>query len=1116
MGKFSFLHLLLFIAGALDSTLGQQENSPPVWDASSYELLTTGISEARQKGDYLLTLRCTDADFDEIRYTRISGEAVNVESNGRVTLNEPLDFEAPDSIGYDVAFGCRDVNAFGFPIREEFKIARLQISVDDANDNAPEFDTENVEGYSFIIAEDAPNGTKLEPLIFISDADRGQNAVLDELYFLCNSPDQAVADAQSDSSKATCSKFVLEYKQLSEGRYSASITLNDRLDFESRAAYLSQLVAIDRGTGANRLSTTINIQINVGDAQDIDPVFTNLGTTTSVSEGAQQGDELAFGIIARDGDIGDKRPVRLSIIEDEKNAFYLGPSILSGPDGEFRANLIVNNSLDREEIDGAYYFTVKVVELNKTTLQETEATATATYSVSITDVNDETPEFEESSYVISVTEIALSTEPVQITGLRIVCEDRDQPSNAAFVVNIVNQTYEDVFSLSPDIDFVGTANIFVSVDKTKFADYDVPEYRTQVLQLEAVEIRTANPKSSFTTVTILLTDVNDNSPEFVEDPYVVTLNENTTEIFSTVLTLSATDKDSGDNGRVLYEFDQTISNDFTLNSETGELILQTELDYETTNQYVFLVYARDEGVDSRSTQVQVTIFVENANDLPPVFRQPSYQTSVNEGATSFLAPLTVRADDNEDGTVRVSYRIVQGQTSDLAFNLDPVSGSLILFRGLRFEETDRDANNQTTGRIELTVEASDNGNPPQTALVTVTIYVIDLNNHSPVLNPQVYSKELSELAAPGTVVAEIKGSDDDDGDFGKITYRMDSGGYDNFAVDPDSGIVTVNDPQNFDYDLFKSYIVRIKATDGGSPQRTAFATINVVINDANNKAPEFAENIYIERVNEDSPLNHVILTVFATDRDSTEDLRYRIVEGTIRARDVDGALLTSTSEYDYLNAIGINEENGDVFVNGPLDKDVALEIAFDVEVEDIAAAEETKPQTDTTQVSLTVTGEIDDGIILEFLDLNVMNENSFDEFTLVATDPLNPQDNLQFYKDSGSSFFDVSLAGIVKANQEIDFETDPPVHRVVVRAVALDSRRSATATVTISILDVNDNAPEFDQPFYYASIDEDALFPTLVTTIRATDVDSSTYGPIVYRIGSSVSSSDFELFDPVS
>lgn len=66
------------------------------------------------------------------------------------------------------------------------------------------------------------------------------------------------------------------------------------------------------------------------------------------------------------------------------------------------------------------------------------------------------------------------------------------------------------------------------------------------------------------------------------------------------------------------------------------------------------------------------------------------------------------------------------------------------------------------------------------------------------------------LTSSGTVVAKILGSDADEGNFGKITYRMDSGGYDNFAVDPDSGIVTVNDPQNFDYDLFKSYTVRVR------------------------------------------------------------------------------------------------------------------------------------------------------------------------------------------------------------------------------------------------------------------------------------------------------------------
>ncbi|GFS25356.1 cadherin-23 [Elysia marginata] len=1112
MGRETFPFLAIFsVLVAIASG-----NSPPSWVEPTIDVFVSGFSEDTPVGSELGYVVCDDPDGDIVRYRLTSGNAVRVRSNGLVTLAVPLDFEKTDNIAYDITFECVDVTSTGRPINSWVPI-RTVISPLDANDNAPEFSVSSKDGYSFFISEDSPVSTQLTPPILISDVDRGDNAILDQLYIICNSPNPIDLANLTDTSRATCEKFDISYQQDDEGEYTAFLRVISPLNYEERLVYSSSLIAIDGLRNAGRkLTTSVNIQINVRDAQDRPPIFINVGASATVNEAAPVGTTISgFGITASDGDFGDLRPVNLSIIKDELNAFDLTPTVLVVPDdGIYESKLVLKNQLDREAITTAYEFVVKVTELDKVTGAATDATATATYSVFVTDTNDNAPTFSQPFYNVSVIE-SLSDQATQIAGFRIVCNDPDEPSNARYRVSVVRQSYP-IYSVTPGLTFTGSANMFLQVDDSRYLDYDNPQYRTQQVVLVAREVGTTLRLSSSTTIQLNLRDINDNSPRFTQSSYSIEISESIKQFPYNFLNITATDIDEGENGRVTYKLEGETENLFVIDEDTGAISLQSAVNYESTPQYVFLAYATDNAFVKRQKQVQITVNILNANDERPRFLLPVYQTSVNESQLVFLNPVNITAVDNEDGTGQITYRIASGQTANSAFLLNPTSGVLTLRNRLNFEETPIGNDGKNTGVFELRVEASDNGQPPQTSVVPVYINVIDVNDHSPEVNPRTYIVKLSELAPPGAFVTRVLATDADGGNFGTLFYRVGQGLSDNFVVDPSTGNITVGQNRQFDYGDRDRYELEVIVSDGGAPQLSATATVFIDLLDGNNQPPTFNELLYYIYTDEKTPVGTVVQAITASDVDTDSSLEYSIPQSSIKASNPDGRSLNALSAFDYKNAFGVNNKGG-IFVQRALSREEANEISFTLQVKDLKTEEGSA--TATTLVTIIIRGDVNTNITFDQATTVYMNENSpigYNAITVIARDPNNNAVNRYNMITAGSSQnFEVKANGRITLVRQIDYENDPQpdhLHRVVVQAISNDGLQSATVTATISIVDVNDNAPSFSSPLYETSVPETYTYPRDVISIFATDPDSRSYGPLDISISGGLDSDDFQIF----
>lgn len=225
------------------------------------------------------------------------------------------------------------------------------------------------------------------------------------------------------------------------------------------------------------------------------------------------------------------------------------------------------------------------------------------------------------------------------------------------------------------------------------------------------------------TVRVRITDANDHAPEFLVDAYSADVLESA-PVGAEVLKVTATDADRGDNAAVSYYLVDGLKT-FSLNETTGKLTLTAPLDRETKDSYHLSIEARDAGSPSRSTFIPAAITVQDVNDQAPKFvSYPKKALNLSESLPVGSEIATFTAEDGDIGLAgRCRYFISTGNIGR-TFEIDPITGRMILIRPLDFE---------TTPAYTLTVSANDEGSPSLAASVPLVINIVDENDNAPII-----------------------------------------------------------------------------------------------------------------------------------------------------------------------------------------------------------------------------------------------------------------------------------------------------------------------------------------------------------------------------------------------
>ncbi|XP_059482643.1 protocadherin-like wing polarity protein stan isoform X3 [Neocloeon triangulifer] len=693
------------------------------------------------------------------------------------------------------------------------------------------------------------------------------------------------------------------------------------------------------------------------------------------------------------------------------------------------------------------------------------------------------PYFEQALYQASATE-------EKAPGLQVATLSAHDPEGAAVtysMVSLLDSRSQGLFGIDSSSGMVST--------KAKLDRESVDVHYFRVTAIDD----SFPPRTGTTTLQVNVIDVNDHAPAFESSQYEATVRESVS-VGSTVITLRATDQDTGRNAEIEYSLKSNSSDEedmaFKIDPRSGIVSTRSHLDRETTEMYHLLVVATDMApvAERKSSSATLLIKVLDDNDNYPQFTEKTYSVLVPEDINWSQNPIigSVKAEDADQGAnAALRYSIIGGNTQG-QFSMDSLTGEVALVKALDYE---------TTRQYRLVIRVQDGGRPSKTNTTQLLVNVQDVNDNAPRFYTSLFQESVPESIPVGTSVVRVQAYDADEGNNSAIVYtlgdREQGGGLSKdmpLAVQSDTGWVYTT--RALDREEQARFQFQVIATDNGEPQRSATASVIISVQDVNDNDPVFDPRIYETSVAEDAPPGTPVATVTATDRDENPRLHYAISAGNVRGR------------------FGITAQGGRGILTVAQPLDFKLEKKFILTV----TASDSGGRHDEATVYINVTDANNFSPVFENApySANVFEDSPVGTTVLVvgATDGDVGQ-NAQITYYLGGAHGSEMPAGEISGHDEMAFSINPQTGAITTTKL-LDREKtgsylltvtardggnpslSDTTDVEIVVHDVNDNAPEFSQAQYKGSVPEDALVGTSVVQILATDVDHGINGRISY------------------
>ncbi|XP_023591399.1 protocadherin gamma-A8-like [Trichechus manatus latirostris] len=557
-------------------------------------------------------------------------------------------------------------------VEDRGKLFGIEIEVTDINDNAPKFQAENLE---VKINEIAAPGTRF-PLPEAVDPDVGVNSL--QSYQL--SPNH---------------RFSLNMQTGDDGTINPELVLERALDREEEAAHHLVLTASDGGDP--RRSSTVRIHVTVLDTNDNAPVFAQPVYRVKVLENVPPGTRLLT-VTAADPDEGTNGKVTYKfrkINEKQSPLFQLNEST-----GE----ITTAKSLDYE--DRSFYEMEIQAEDLGALLGRTKVL------ISVEDVNDNRPEVIITSLFNPVLENSLPGAVIAFLNVH----DPDSGKNG----QVVCYTPDNLpFKLEKAIDNYYRLVTWKYLDREKVSLYNISVMASDL---------GAPPLSTEIHIALHVADTNDNPPAFPHASYSAYIPENNPRGAS-IFSVTAHDPDSEENARVTYSLTEDtlqgapLSSYISINSDTGVLYALQSFDYEQIRDLQLQVTASDSGDPPLSSNVSLSLFVLDQNDNAPKILYPAFPTDGSTGVElaprsaepGYLVTKVVAVDHDAGQNAWLSYHLLKASDPGL-FAVGVHTGEVRTARALQ----DRDALKQS-----LVVAVQDQGQPPLSATVTLTVAVAD-------------------------------------------------------------------------------------------------------------------------------------------------------------------------------------------------------------------------------------------------------------------------------------------------------------------------------------------------------------------------------------------------------
>ncbi|XP_041516141.1 protocadherin beta-8 isoform X26 [Microtus oregoni] len=547
---------------------------------------------------------------------------------------------------------------------------QTDLQLTDINDHSPEFPHREM---LLKIQESAQPGTVF-PLKAAQDPDIGSNAV------------------QNYTVSPNLHFHVVTHSR-ADGRKYPELVLDRALDREEQPELTLTLTAVDGGSSPRSGTTTVRIEVL--DINDNAPQFVQSLYEVQIPENSPL-DALVLTVTARDLDAGINGNVAYSLFQasDEVQQTFSINEIT----GEIR----LKKGLDFEKIK-SYHVEIEATDGGG-------LSGKGAVLIEVVDVNDNAPELTISSLTSSVPENAPET---VISIFRV--GDRDSGENGKVVCSIpdtlpfiLKSTFKNFYTLVTES----------PLDRESRSEYNIT---ITVSDMGTPRLTTRH------TITVQVSDVNDNAPAFTQSSYTLFVHENNSPALH-IGTISATDSDSGSNAHITYSLLPThdsqlpLSSLISINANNGQLFALRALDYEALQSFEFLVGATDQGSPALSSQVLVRMQVLDANDNAPFVLYPLQNASApytellpRAAEPGYLVTKVVAVDRDSGQNAWLSFQLLKSTEPGL-FSVWAHNGEVRTSRLL----SERDA-----PKHRLLLLVKDNGDPPRSASVTLHVLLVD-------------------------------------------------------------------------------------------------------------------------------------------------------------------------------------------------------------------------------------------------------------------------------------------------------------------------------------------------------------------------------------------------------
>ncbi|XP_078397225.1 cadherin-7a [Cetorhinus maximus] len=482
---------------------------------------------------------------------------------------------------------------------------------------------------------------------------------------------------------------------------------------------------------------------------------------------------------------------------------------------ESTGDIHATKRLDREE---QAYYALRAQAVDRLTNKPVEPLSE--FIVKIQDINDNEPRFLDGPYVTSIPEMS----PVGTSVIQVTATDADDPtygSSARVVYSILQgQPY---FSVEPKTGIIRTA--------LPNMDREAKDRYLLVIQAKDM-VGQMGGLSGTTSITVTLSDVNDNPPRFSRRFYQYNIPESL-PMASTVAKIKALDDDIGQNAEMEYRIidgDGLAVLKITTDMETQEgiITLQKELDFEKKSSYSLKIEVTNKNTDSRfqalgpfADTTTVKLVVEDVDEAPE-FNSPHYRMSVSEAAKVGTAIGTVSARDPDTAHNPVRYSIDRNTDLERYFNIDATTGVITIAKSLDRERS---------AEHNITVLAMESQNPVQIGRGLVLISLVDVNDNAPEF-PMEYETFVCENSNHGKIIQRISAVDRDKPPNGHHFYFSLAPGAANnlnFTVQDnrDNTATILTRRAGFSRQEQAVYFLPIVIVDNGTPSLSSTNTLTV-------------------------------------------------------------------------------------------------------------------------------------------------------------------------------------------------------------------------------------------------------------------------------------------------